>query len=224
MSQHFNKTGAGIMLTAIFYWLVANSFWVMLKIYNRLSVRGLDRALSVPSPVIIAANHCSNLDPIVLGAAFPRRLRYLAKSELFSFAPLGFAIRALGAVPAKREDMQGAAGALKFLLERVQKGESVLLFPEGKRSVDGKLKPLEGGVGLLAARTGVPVMPAFIHGTFQALPRESTDYKPVKIILSFGDPIFVEKVKAGHSSKDLRRAVTAQLETALRKLEEEFSA
>lgn len=209
-------------MVAVFYWLVANFFWVMLKIYNRLSVRGLDKALSVSSPVIIAANHCSNLDPIVLGAAFPRRLRYLAKSELFRFAPFGFAIEALGAVPARREDMQGAAGALKFLLERIQKGESVLLFPEGQRSPDGKLKPLEGGVGLLAARTGAPVVPAFIHGTFQALPRESTGYKPVKIILTFGDPIIVEKVEEGHSSKDLRQAVTARLEAALVKMEEEF--
>lgn len=209
-------------MVAVFYWLVANFFWVMLKIYNRLSVRGLDKALSVSSPVIIAANHCSNLDPIVLGAAFPRRLRYLAKSELFRFAPFGFAIKALGAIPARREDMQGAAGALKFLLERIQKGESVLLFPEGQRSPDGKLKPLEGGVGLLAARTGAPVVPAFIHGTFQALPRESTGYKPVKIILTFGDPIIVEKVEEGHSSKDLRQAVTARLEAALVKMEEEF--
>ncbi len=210
------------MLTAIFYWLVANFFWVMLKIYNRLSVKGLNRALSAPFPVIIAANHCSNLDPIVMGAAFPKRLRYLAKSELFSFAPLGFAIRALGAVPAKREDLQGAAGALKFLLERIQMGESVLLFPEGHRSVDGKLKPLEGGVGLLAAKTGAPVVPAFIHGTFQALPPGSAGYMPVKITLVFGEPIYVEKFGEGLSSKDLRQALTAQLDDALRKLEEEF--
>lgn len=210
------------MLKAVFYWLVATSFRVMLIIYNRLSVRGLDMALAVPTPVIIAANHCSNLDPIVLGAAFPRRLRYLAKSELFTFAPFGFAIRALGAVPAKREDMQGAAGALKFLLERIQKGESVLLFPEGQRSRDGKLQPLEGGVGLLAARTGAPVVPAYVHGTFEALAPGSTNYRPVKISLTFGDPIYVEKIGEGLSSKDLRQAVTVKLETGLRKLEEEF--
>lgn len=210
------------MLTAIFYRLTAIFFRVILKIYNRLSVRGLDRALSAPFPVIIAANHCSNLDPIVIGAVFPKRLRYLAKSELFSFAPFGFAIRALGAVPAKREDMQGAAGALKFLLERIQKGESVLLFPEGQRSTDGSLKSLEGGVGLLAAKTGAPVVPAFIHGTFQALPRGSAGYRPVKIDLAFGDPIYIGKIGEELSSKDLRQAVTAKLDVALRKLQEEF--
>lgn len=211
-----------MMLTAFFYRLTASFFRVMLKIYNRLSVRGLDRALSAPFPVIIAANHCSNLDPIVIGAVFPKRLRYLAKSELFSFAPFGFAIRALGAVPAKREDMQGAAGALKFLLERIQKGESVLLFPEGQRSTDGSLKSLEGGVGLLAAKTGAPIVPAFIHGTFQALPRGSAGYRPVKIDLAFGDPIYIGKIGEELSSKDLRQAVTAKLDAALRKLQEEF--
>ncbi|HBG14006.1 MAG TPA: 1-acyl-sn-glycerol-3-phosphate acyltransferase, partial [Synergistaceae bacterium] len=69
-----------------------------MKIYNRVTVIGLDKALAASPPVIIAANHCSNLDPIVIGAFFPRRLRYLAKSELFNFVPLGLAIRALGAV------------------------------------------------------------------------------------------------------------------------------
>ncbi|MDO9508779.1 MAG: lysophospholipid acyltransferase family protein [Thermovirgaceae bacterium] len=209
-------------MTVIFYWLVANFFWVMLKVYNRLSVKGLDKPLAVRPPLIIAANHCSNLDPIVIGAAFPGRLRYLAKSELFSFAPFGFAIRALGAIPAKRDDMQGAAGALKFLLERIQKGESVLLFPEGRRSPDGKIQPLEGGVGLLAARTGAPVVPAFIHGTFEALPRGSAGYRPVKIALVFGDPIQVDQMGEGLSPKELRQAVTDELDKALRKLEGEF--
>ncbi|MDT8284237.1 MAG: lysophospholipid acyltransferase family protein, partial [Thermovirgaceae bacterium] len=123
---------------------------------------------------------------------------------------------------AKREDMQSAAGALKFLLERIQRGESVLLFPEGQRSTDGRLNPLEGGVGLLAAKTGVPVVPAYINGTFKALPRGSTGYRPERITLVFGDPILVEDLGKGLSSKELRQAVTAKLESALIKLEEEF--
>jgi len=194
----------------------------MLLVYNRLQVTGLERALSVKPPIIIAANHCSNLDPIVIGAAFPRRLRYLAKSELFSFPPFGFAIRSLGAVPAKRDDLQGAAGALKFLLERINKGESVLLFPEGQRSPDGSLQPLEGGAGLLAAKTGVPVVPAYVHGTFEALPRESSRYRPVRIRLVFGDPIYPAGIK-GVPVKELRQKITEKLENSLRKLEGELS-
>ncbi len=212
----------GSLLKIIFYWLVALFFKVVLKVYNRVAVRGLEKALSAKPPVIIAANHCSNLDPIVIGAFFPKRLRYLAKSELFSFAPFGLAIRALGAGPARKEDLQGAAGAVKFLIERLQEGENVLLFPEGQRSHDGRLKPLEGGAGLLAARTGAPVIPAYIHGTFQALPRGSTRFRPVKIELSFGDPIIPGSLDAnGSSSKVVRQAITEELERSLKRMEDE---
>lgn len=208
-------------MRTLFYCTTALFFRVVMKIYNRVTVIGLDKALAASPPVIIAANHCSNLDPIVIGAFFPRRLRYLAKSELFNFVPLGLAIRALGAVPAKREDLQGAAGALKFLVERLQSGEDVLLFPEGQRSHDGRLKPLEGGVGLLAAKTGAPVIPAYIHGTFEAMPRGSRAYRPAKVVLSFGQPIYPGSPGTeGSSSKELRRSVIDSLERSLKELEE----
>ena len=207
-------------MRVLFYWIVAFFFRAVMKVYNRVSVRGLDRALTATPPVIIAANHCSNLDPIVVGAFFPRRLRYLAKSELFNFLPLGLAIKVLGAVPADREDLQGSAGAVKFLIERLQAGEDILLFPEGQRSSDGRLQPLEQGVGLLAARTGAPVIPAYIHGTFEAMPRGSRACRPAKISLSFGDPLYLESLESnGVSAKDLRRAVTSLLEASLKELE-----
>jgi len=207
-------------LRVLFYWIVAFFFRIVMKIYNRVTVRGLDRALTAAPPVIIAANHCSNLDPIVVGAFFPRRLMYLAKSELFRFLPLGFAIKALGAVPANREDLQGSAGAVKFLIERLQAGENILLFPEGQRSADGSLQPLEQGVGLLAARTGAPVIPAYIHGTFEAMPRGSRTCKPVKIFLSFGEPLYPATLGSKEvSTKDLRRVVTDLLEASLKELE-----
>ncbi len=207
-------------MRVLFYWIVAFFFRIVMKVYNRVTVRGLDRALAVAPPVIIAANHCSNLDPIVIGAFFPRRLRYLAKSELFRFLPLGLAIKALGAVPANREDLQGSAGAVKFLIERLQAGEDILLFPEGQRSTDGRIQPLEQGVGLLAARTGAPVIPAYIHGTFEAMPRGSRACRPVKIFLSFGEPLHPASLGSKEvSAKDLRRAVTDLLEASLKELE-----
>ena len=125
----------------------------------------------------------------------------MAKSELFRFLPLGLAIKALGAVPANREDLQGSAGAVKFLIERLQAGEDILLFPEGQRSTDGRIQPLEQGVGLLAARTGAPVIPAYIF-------------------LSFGEPLYPASLGSKEvSSKDLRRAVTDLLEASLKELE-----
>ena len=207
-------------MRVLFYWIVAFAFRLMMKIYNRVTVTGLEGALTAKPPVIIAANHCSNLDPIVVGAFFTRRLRYLAKSELFSFLPLGLAIRALGAVPTNREDLRGSAGAVKYLVERLQAGENILLFPEGQRCFDVRLQPLDQGVGLLAVRTGAPVIPAYIHGTFEAMPRGSRGCRPVKISLSFGQPLYPASLGAKEASvKELRRDITDHLEASLKELE-----
>ena len=109
---------------------------------------------------------------------------------------------------------------MKFLIERLQAGENILLFPEGQRSADGSLQPLEQGVGLLAARTGAPVIPAYIHGTFEAMPRGSRTCKPVKIFLSFGEPLYPATLGSKEvSTKDLRRVVTDLLEASLKELE-----
>ncbi len=203
-------------MRVLFYWIVAFFFRIVMKVYNRVTVRGLDRALTVAPPVIIAANHCSNLDPIVIGAFFPRRLRYLAKSELFRFLPLGLAIKALGAVPANREDLQGSAGAVKFLIERLQAGEDILLFPEGQRSTDGRIQPLEQGVGLLAARTGAPVIPIAVTSA-KCWPRRAFVKIPGVVDVSIGKPI----ASAGREPDELMREVEAWIESEMRRLDPE---
>lgn len=207
----------------LFYWIVWSFCRLVLVVYNRLSVRGVAGAMAVDPPVIIAANHCSNLDAVVAGVTIPRRLRYLAKSELFKVPLLGIMIKVLGAVPARREDLQGAASAVKFLIERIDAGESVLLFPEGQRSFDGKLQPLEGGVGLLAVKTGAPVIPVYIDGTFRAMPRRSGGYRPCKIRAAWGEPISLGDLPDDMSSRQKREAVTRRLEQSLRSLETEIT-
>lgn len=193
---------------------------IVLTLYNRMTVYGLKEALRHRGPVIIAANHCSNLDPIVVGCAYPRRLRYLAKSSLFEVPVLGLVIRWLGAIPAKREESAGAASALKTLLRLINSGESVLVFPEGQRSPTGRLQPLEEGVGMLAAKTRCIVIPVFIKGSYDALPRHRSLYKPSKITVFFGPPFKPERAAGSESSREIRKAVTKRLEEELRKLSE----
>ena len=77
----------------------------------------------------MACNHASNLDPLVVGAFFPRRLRYFAKEELFRSWFLGTSIRALGAVPVSRADNASAAGALKGFMKLYHEGSDILIFP-----------------------------------------------------------------------------------------------
>jgi len=195
----------------------------VLSLYNRLTVIGLKRALATEGPVIIAANHCSNLDPVVVGCSYPKKLRYLAKSSLFKVPILGTLIRWLGAIPAKREDAQGAASALKQLIGLLESGENVLVFPEGSRSLDGKLQPLEEGVAMLSIKTDAPIIPVWVHGSFNALPKHAKMYKPCKIVVNFGEAIHLEDFKdKTASAKELRKMITEELARRLLVLKEEI--
>jgi len=198
-------------------WIICRALFT---VYNRMTVKGLRQALKQEGPVIIASNHCSNLDPVVVGCAFPRRLRYLAKSSLFKVPVLGLIIRWLGAIPARREETAGAAAALKTLIRLIDSGESVLVFPEGQRSPTGELQPLEEGVGMLAAKTRRPVIPVFIRGSYEALPRHRLLYKPAKITVFFGKAIDTKTLAGEFSSKEIRRIVTKRLEEELNNLSE----
>lgn len=207
------------LFNRIFYFFVKWSFFICLKVYNRISIRW-----KAPLPernVIVIVNHSSNLDPVVMGAVFPRRLRYLAKEELFRSLIFGGMIRALGAIPVRKQDSQSAGTALRAFMNLLKDGENVLLFPEGGRSLDGKLQPLEGGAALIALKTGAPVIPVFIAGTFQAMPPGSKWVKPVKISVVLGEAIdtlpFMEEGKGG------RDRLLARFEEALVSLEGELS-
>ena len=167
--------------------------------------------------VIVACNHASNLDPIVVGSFFPRRLRYFAKEELFRSWFLGTSIRALGAVPVSRADNASAAGALKGFMKLYREGSDILIFPEGGRSQDGRLQPLEAGVALIAAHERAPILPAFIKGSFDAMPPGLPFVRPSKIAVTFGRPLrFSDAV---YQSKGGRDVIMGELTTAMRALE-----
>ncbi len=171
----------------VFYSIVKNSFHVAFSLYNGLRVAGREH---IPDcPVIVASNHASNIDPPLIGGIFPRRLRYLAKESLFRNPVLGFLIAALGAIPVTREDSQRAGAVLKLLLDRLHEGESILLFPEGSRSKDGKLQPLEGGAAFLSVKSGAPILPVYIHGSHDVCPPGSSFPHPARLVVRFAPPI-----------------------------------
>ncbi len=200
----------------IFYAIVKYFFIFLLKIYNRCSVRWLEK-LNPDEKFIVACNHVSNLDPLVVGCFFPRRLKYFAKEELFHNKLFGACIRALGAVPVARDSNASAASALRGFMKLFQEGSDVLIFPEGGRSLDGKLQPLEAGVALIAARCEAPILPAFIKGSYEAMPTGATFVKPKKIKITFGKPLkFSSEV---YKSKDGRNVIMTELEKSMRELE-----
>jgi 1-acyl-sn-glycerol-3-phosphate acyltransferase len=161
---------------------------VLAKILLRLEVKGRSNIPRVGG-FILASNHASFLDPIVLGVACPRRLNFMARHDLFSIPVLGAFIRRVGAFPLKRD--YADIGSIKEALRRLGQAVGLVLFPEGTRASGGLAERAEPGVGFIAAKSGVPVVPAFINGTKRALAPGARFIRPTKVRVYFGKPVYV---------------------------------
>lgn len=139
--------------------------------------------------VIVAVNHASNYDPVLIGLACPRQLAFLAKIELFKNPLLSKCFRYLGAIPLRR----GAADtqALKKAIQVLESQKALLIFPEGTRSKTGELQRARHGIGMLAVRCGVPIVPAYLSGSFHMLRRLFRH----RVYVRFGKPIYIEEYK-----------------------------
>ncbi|MBI5188701.1 MAG: 1-acyl-sn-glycerol-3-phosphate acyltransferase [Nitrospirae bacterium] len=171
------------------YWFFRAIFYIFLKVFNRLEVIG---SKNVPDKggVIVAANHVSYLDPLVIGAALKRRATYMAKQELFKIPLIGIFVKSFS-FPVNRDRPQPST--IKEAVSRLKEGELIVIFPEGGRSVDGSLLDAKRGVGIIAAISRMPVVPALIEGTEKALPAGRKFLRPAKIKVIFGTPIEVKK-------------------------------
>jgi 1-acyl-sn-glycerol-3-phosphate acyltransferase len=149
------------------YALVRGAARRILEMLFELSVDGYDR-LPADGPYIVAANHHNYLDGVVLGAAWPRRIAFLVMPRVYAATPLHPPFhRWAGHIPLNlaRPDPVAIRRALRVL----DGGGIIGIFPEGPFSVRGQLEPGQPGVAMLALRTGVPVVPVGILGTYQAL-------------------------------------------------------
>ncbi len=166
-------------------------FWskVLIKIAGvRLEIEGLEK-IDPQGSYVFVSNHVSYMDtPIVLGH-IPVQFRFLAKKSLFSVPFLGYHLKRAGHLSVPRENPREA---LKTMAEagRVirERGISVLIFPEGGRSLEG-LKPFKEGAAYIAINAGVPVVPVGVQGTLQVLPMHSLNVRPGHVIMRIGDPI-----------------------------------
>lgn len=152
------------------------------RIWARTVLRArVSGAANVPmdGPLIVACNHLSYLDPPIMGCLCPRRIRYMAKKELFEMPVLGTMIRALGAYPVDRHG--SATAAIRRSLSVLEAGGAVGIFPEGTRNRDGTVAP-QTGVALLASLAKAPVVPACIRGSDRAL-------RLARVDVAFGPPL-----------------------------------
>lgn len=128
----------------------------------RLACEGAEH-LPASGGAVIASNHKSQVDPFFVGHAFPRSLRYFAKSELFGNGALRWAVNELGGIPVRRG--QSDRSALEAALAALAQGDALIIFPEGTRMRDGDIHQFQPGVGMLAIRSGAPVIPVAIKGS-----------------------------------------------------------
>jgi 1-acyl-sn-glycerol-3-phosphate acyltransferase len=119
-------------------------------------------------PALLVANHQSFIDPILIGLATRRHLCYLARKTLFKNRAFAWLIRMLNAVPIDQEGV-GKEG-IKAILEQLQLGQAVVVFPEGTRTEDGVMHPLKPGIHLLIKRTKAPIIPIGLAGAYDAWP------------------------------------------------------
>lgn len=172
----------------------------------RVSVQGLEN-LPEEGGLIVASNHRSHLDPPVLNSVFPEPLFFVAKEELFR-PPLGPILKHMRAIPIKRGS--GDLYVLEKVRELLEAGCNVCIFPEGTRAMPGEFLRPKTGVGLLAVRTGSPVLPVYIDGTDRVMPKGSRFPRighPIRVVI--GRP---RTYKGDESLKTYRRVAEEIME------------
>lgn len=171
-----------------------------------LGLRVVGREQLVPGGQIIAANHTSNFDPLILGWAAGRDVYFLAKEELFRYRPFAWLIKSWNALPVGRSGID--ISAIRSCGKVLKRKQTLVLFPEGTRSKNGKIGTFKSGVGMLAVMNRVPVVPARICGLAQSMVSYWVDKdfvqqglrrkprSPVTIEVRFGFPVFPDDYEA----------------------------
>ena len=171
-------------------------------------------------PVIVASNHLSFFDSVVIPVVVPRKVVFLAKSDYFTGSGVKGALsrawfEGLGMLPVDRDDTKAAIASLDTALEVLRRGEAFGIYPEGTRSRDGRLYRGRTGVAHLALTAGVPVVPVGLTGTQKLQPVGARFPKVVPVSISFGQPIEVAGRYDGVPLGRARREITDEIMTAI---------
>jgi 1-acyl-sn-glycerol-3-phosphate acyltransferase len=174
-------------------------------------------------PVILASNHLSFADSLVIPIVAPRKVHFLAKSDYFRGGGVKGTLQkawfeGMGMLPVDRDDPKAALGSLDTALEVLGRGEAFGLYPEGTRSRDGRLYRGRTGVAHLALTAGVPVVPVGLTGTERLQPVGSRLPRVVPVTVRFGEPIEVAGRYDGVPLGRARREVTDAIMTAIQAL------
>jgi 1-acyl-sn-glycerol-3-phosphate acyltransferase len=168
---------------------------------TKVEVHGLDK-LDRNGSYVFVSNHLSYMDTPVVFSYIRLQFRFLAKKGLFQIPFLGWHLSTAGHIPVPREDPRSSVRTLSRAAELIQtRGISLLIFPEGGRTMDGELHEFKDGAAYLAIKAHVPLVPLGLTGTREILPMGSATIHPGRVRLLVGDPI----PTAGMTLHDRRR-------------------
>ncbi|MDJ0315672.1 lysophospholipid acyltransferase family protein [Arthrobacter antibioticus] len=178
--------------------------------FCRPTVEGIEN-VPTEGPFIVAPNHLSFFDSVIVQALTPRPVSFFAKAEYFTGKGIKGKLmktffESVHSIPVERGEQAASVQALKTLLEILGRDEAVGIYPEGTRSRDGALYRGRTGVGWLALTTGAPVVPVGMIGTEKLQPAGKKTVTPATFTLRFGKPLYFEKTGPSHSLPARRHA------------------
>jgi 1-acyl-sn-glycerol-3-phosphate acyltransferase len=155
------------------------------KFFHSFRTSGTDNL--PPGPLILAPNHASYLDPPATGCGLFRVTYYLARHTLFKPPIASWLLPSIGSIPVNQNSP--GPSSLKNIFEVFKNKGTLVLFPEGQRTFDGNLRKAEPGIGMIAARANVPVVPVHIIGSREAMPRNGRwhPFRPIRVV--YGKPM-----------------------------------
>ena len=194
----------------------------LLRAIWRPHVVGLDRVPRT-GPLILASNHQSFIDSVLIPAVTPRPVNFLAKSDYFAGRGIkGRLVRAwfetFGALPVDRDDSRAAIASLDTALSVLADGGAFGIYPEGTRSRDGRLYRGRTGVAQLALTSGAPIIPIGLRDTDRLQPVGSNRPRLVRVTVTFGEPIDVRGQYDGVAPGKARREITDRVMAAIQEL------
>jgi 1-acyl-sn-glycerol-3-phosphate acyltransferase len=204
-----NRRSAGVRVPSVVYRVLRLLVHLINRAYWRVEVQGAD-AVPATGPVILAPVHRSFMDFFVVSEVTKRKIFYMTKEEMWKTPLLGSILDSVGAFPVHRD------GADRLALERAQdvleRGDVLILFPEGTRRAGPVIDDLHEGAAFLAARTGAAIVPIGIGGTAEAMPKGSKFVRPVKVHIVVGSAIPApERSARGRVPRTQVHALTEQL-------------
>ncbi|MGI5126515.1 lysophospholipid acyltransferase family protein [Pseudonocardia sp. CA-107938] len=199
-------------------WLLAP----LVRLIFRPVVHGAER-IPATGPVILAGNHLAAIDTAAVALTAPRPVAFLGKAEYFTGTglrgrALASFLTALGYVPVDRANAKAGLAAIDAALEVLRGGGVFAIYPEGTRSLDGRLHRGHTGVASLALATGAPVVPVALRGTDEVMPKGVRIPRLRPVTVSYGHPLDFSRYAGLEASNVIRRAVTDEVMDAIARL------